>query len=125
MWLFTKHGFYSAVCGRIEGKTDREKVVVRARLKRHLVNLCLAFPDSLPKPAAIHSSEETDYRYRIVLDQVAWRKVVEELVNDMDYTNFKNACPEPEYHAWLNKVWGIGWDVQKQERTVTIKSTSR
>ena len=44
MWLFTKHGFYSAVCARQgEGNrtepVDPDRVMVRARVSSHLENL--------------------------------------------------------------------------------------
>src|SRR6185295_9914327 len=52
MWLFTKHGFYSAVCARTgDGRhgqpPDVTRIMVRARVKEHLNGLKDRFPDLL------------------------------------------------------------------------------
>ena len=52
MWLFTKHGFYSAVCARqgdgSHGQpVDPDRIMVRARVRDHLEALKERFSDLL------------------------------------------------------------------------------
>ena len=52
MWLFTKHGFYSAVCARTGDRRhgqplDADRIVVRARVREHLNALKDRFPHLL------------------------------------------------------------------------------
>jgi hypothetical protein len=52
MWIFTKHGFFSAVCARKgDGKrvqpVDPGRIMVRARVHGHFEALKKRFPDLL------------------------------------------------------------------------------
>jgi len=52
MWIFTKHGFFSAVCARQgDGKhgqpVDHDRIMVRARVRSHLEALKKRFPERL------------------------------------------------------------------------------
>lgn len=116
MWLFTRHGFYSAVSALQGKKVDRSRVVVRARIRIHLVNLCEAF-HVLPDQRKITSSEQSDYRYRLVVPADVWAQVVHDLACDIDYPNFKDACPDEEYHELLVRVWSAGYSAQQREKT--------
>ena len=56
MWIFTKYGFYSAVCARQgDGKkhqpVDPDRIMVRARARQHLDNLVARFPDEFQATA--------------------------------------------------------------------------
>jgi hypothetical protein len=69
MWIFTKHGFYSAVCARQgDGKhgqlVDPNRIMVRARVRDHLEALKRRFPDLLGQ-CQIRESPDADYAYRI------------------------------------------------------------
>ncbi len=52
MWIFTKHGFYSAVCAR-QGDgghnepVDPDRIMIRGRIRGHLEALQARFPDLL------------------------------------------------------------------------------
>jgi hypothetical protein len=56
MWVFTKHGFFSAVCAR-QGSGERgqpvdpNRIMVRARVRGHLEALRKRFPALLGKCA--------------------------------------------------------------------------
>jgi hypothetical protein len=68
MWIFTKHGFFSAVCARKgSGKhgqpVDPDRIMVRARLRSHLKALKDRFPDLLGE-IEIQESAGTDYAFR-------------------------------------------------------------
>ena len=110
MWIFSKYGFYSAVCatqGR-GGPIDSERVVVRARERGHLERLQERFADPLGK-AEILDHVGTDYPYRIVVPRDAWTRVCTWLAAELDYTNFKDAVwhdqGDSRYEKALHKVW--------------------
>jgi hypothetical protein len=55
MWLFTKYGFYSAVCARqgdgSHGQpVDPNRIMVRARMRQHLEALKERFNDLVSNP---------------------------------------------------------------------------
>ncbi len=120
MWTFTRYGFYSTVQARdATGKYELPGVLsVRARLRSHLEALTERFPEFLPPAGAIIETWRADYRYRLLVDRYDWADVVSELAREIDYTNFKNECPDPDYHKWLNSVWGAGFRAQEAEQTV-------
>jgi hypothetical protein len=69
MWLFTKHGFFGAVCARHgSGKQgqpiDLTRIMVRARVRGHLEALKKRFPERLGK-SEIQEFAGTDYAFRI------------------------------------------------------------
>jgi hypothetical protein len=76
MWLFTKHGFFSAVCAR-KGKgrhgqpIDPDRIMVRARLRSHLKALKERFPNLLGG-CEILETAGTDYAFRLFVPKSAW-----------------------------------------------------
>ena len=79
MWIFTKHGFFSAVCARQgDGKhgepVDLDRIMVRARIRGHLEALKKRFPDLLGE-CEIQESAGTDYAYRLFVPKSAWTQV--------------------------------------------------
>ena len=94
MWLFTKYGFFSAVCAR-QGKgdydqpVDTDRLMVRARLKSHLEALKQRVPDLL-SPYEIQQFSGTDYAFRIFVPKTVWSEVVTQIIQDMDYDNFQS-----------------------------------
>src|SRR5690242_9786528 len=77
MWIFTRYGFYSiASAHRPDGSADPDTVMVRARRQVHLQRLQARFPAIAG--AAISTSDERDYRYRILAAKTAWVSVVSE-----------------------------------------------
>src|ERR1019366_6422301 len=80
MWIFTRYGFFSIACATgADGAIDADTVMVRSRLREHLLNLKARFPETELGKAKIQSSGRTDYRYRIVLPKVAWVAALAEL----------------------------------------------
>ena len=94
MWVFTKHGFYSAVCAR-QGDgghrqaVDPDRVMVRARVRNHLDALKHRFPELLAD-CEIKDFAGTDYAYRFFVAKAVWSQVLVGLNEDMDYDNFKS-----------------------------------
>ena len=73
MWIFTKYGFFSAVCARQgNGKhgqlVDLQRIMVRAILRSHLEALKKRFPDLLGE-YEIQEFVGTDYAYRLFVQK--------------------------------------------------------
>jgi hypothetical protein len=108
MWIFSRHGFYSAVYDK-----SSECVLVRARVKQHLVNLVKAFDID----CRVITTRNHDYRYRVWVEKNKWADVCKRLAQDIDYPNFKGECTakfgrnDPYVHA-LHRVWAIGHALQ-------------
>jgi hypothetical protein len=123
MWIFTKHGFYSAVCARQgDGKhgkpVDADRITVRARIRDHLEALKLRFPGLLGK-CEIQESTGTDYAYRLFVPMPVWAQVVEVLAEETDYDNFKDEVAHHQgqagaaYERSIHEVWSVMHGLQK------------
>ena len=85
MWVFTKHGFFGAVCARQgSGKhgqpVDPDRIMVRARVRGHLEALKKRFPDLLGQ-CEIQEFAGTDYAFRIFVDKAEWSKALSGLAH--------------------------------------------
>lgn len=99
MWLFTKIGFFSATVADFESSSYKDLprpvdwetepyVMVRARVKNDLVRLN-EFVGGVE--AEIFHLPGHDYPYRTLFEKREWVEVVTMLVEDVNYSNFKNA----------------------------------
>jgi hypothetical protein len=125
MYLFTKDGFYSVVCGR-QGdgsKTqpiDPEVIQIRARVKSHLENLATKFPN-LVKRNSIRETTDTDHRFRIIVPRKTWLQIMDQLASGIDYDNFKTDLAHHtgvtgrSYLDALHQVWAITCKLQKNQ----------
>lgn len=123
MWIFTKHGFFSAVCAR-QGKgqygqpVDPDRIMVRARLRNHLESLKKRFADLLGE-CEIHEFAGTDYAFRLFVQKSAWSQVVARLAEETDYDNFKSEVARHQgragaaYEHSLHEVWSVMNRLQK------------
>lgn len=73
MWIFTKYGFFSAVCarqgnGRHCQALDPSRIMVRARIRSHLDALKERFAD-LVGDCEILESAGTDYAFRVFVQK--------------------------------------------------------
>jgi hypothetical protein len=123
MWLFTKHGFFSAVCarqgdGRRGSPVDPDRIMVRARVAGHLDALKKRFPDLLGKCEIQHSAH-TDYAYRLFVSKSAWAQVLAGLAEETDYDNFKSEVARhqgragADYAHSLHEVWSVMHRLQR------------
>ena len=115
MWLATKHGWFSVVCGRNVSKVDKAVMIIRARKREHLENLIAAFKGA--ELGEIKSDTGTDYPCRLVVGRRTGLLVLSALANEIDYSNFKDAAhdahPEDvEYGAFLLSTWGRGIEME-------------
>ena len=125
MWIFTKDGFFSAVCarqgdGRHGQPVDLDRIMVRARTREHLAALKRRFPDQLGKSEIQHSTT-ADYAFRLFVEKQVWREVVAGLADETDYDNFKSAVARHQgrggaaYGDTLHDVWSIMHELQVPE----------
>lgn len=127
MWIFTKYGFFSAVCARQDDATyghpvDPDRIMVRARRRNHLERLLNRFTD-LTADTPIHQSTESDYRYRVFLPKPVWANLVQQLAIETDYDNFKSKAADEfadediahEYGDALHDVWNVMYGFQCSE----------
>ena len=123
MWIFTKHGFFSAVCARQgTGKRgepiDPNRIMVRGRLRSHLEGLKDRFPELLGK-CEIQDSIGTDYAVRFFVAKRVWAQVLMNLADETDYDNFKSKVAHHRgtagaaYSGALHKVWSVMNRLQK------------
>jgi hypothetical protein len=123
MWIFTKHGFFSAVCAR-QGDGERgqpvdpDRTMVRARVRGHLEALKTRFPDFLGE-CEIQEPAGTDYAYRLFVQKSAWARVLAGLAEETDYDNFKSEVARHQgptgaaYEHSLHEVWSVMHRLQK------------
>ena len=109
MWLFTKYGFFSVVCAYgNRGEPDKKWVMVRARLRRHLTALQRRFKNL--QRYEIIDTDDTDYRWRLIVTKRLAKKIINELTHEINWTNFKDEChkaKDPHYDTSLFQVWSI------------------
>jgi hypothetical protein len=126
MWIFTRYGFFSAVCARRGNgghgqPVDPGRIMVRARVRGHLESLKERFPALLGR-CDIKADAETDYAYRIFVDKPAWVKTLAELADETGYDNFKAEVaryqgPEGDaYEHSLHKVWSVMYRLQQHQQ---------
>ena len=111
MWIFTKYGFFSAVCARQgSGKqgqpVDADRIMVRGRVRSHLEALKKRFPDLLGE-YDIQDAAGTDYAYRLFIQKSAWMQVVSGLAEETDYDNFKSEVAHTRGHDFAHALLGV------------------
>ena len=117
MWIFTKYGFYSAVCAR-KGKgehhqpVDPDRMMVRGRVRTHMEALKARFPDLLGG-CEIKETGSTDYAFRLFVEKSGWAQVLAGLAEETYYDNFKSEVADYQgaagaaYEKALHEVWYV------------------
>lgn len=119
MWIFTKNGFFSVVCARknegLSHEIDESKFMIRARSKEHLKNLIEDYKQL--SNCKIVEMSHSDYKYRIFVDKNIWTDVMKDVVEDIDYSNFKNKVKknlhDSSFDSSLGEIWSVMYDYQK------------
>lgn len=105
MWLFTQHGFVSAV----QHFDDKNKIVVRGRDAWSLELIAQLMDVTIKK------TPDNDYPYRVVVDRKQFMDYLSTEVDMLDYTNYKSrlhlARGDNFYHA-ATSVWQTMHDVE-------------
>lgn len=117
MWIFTRYGFYSIACARKpDGSIDPTMMMIRARRKSHLARLQSRFPELAT--AEIIKTENTDYRYRLVVSKSNWIAALTELAEEQTWSNFKSETARfqgqagTKYLHALHDVWSVMYRMQ-------------
>lgn len=103
MWIFTNDGFISVV----QNKDNINHLVVRARKKDHLGGLYNWSGEE------VIETDDSDYRFRIIIDRQDFSSFVQEHVDRINYTNFKASVPKSLYERLLHEVWFVMRKLQK------------
>ena len=100
MWLFTKHGFFSAV----KNYNNGDYIHVRARFKGDLDRLCEAY-NLVPN---VVKTPKGDYPYRMDFPREIWAFIVKREAESIDYTDFEVAVRDgsKRYRAYL-EAWTV------------------
>jgi len=124
MWVFTKYGFFSAVCarqkdGEYNQPVNPDRIMVRSRLRKHLVALKNRFPNLLGH-SEIKEFAAADYAFRMFVDKPIWSQVLSRLAEEIDYDNFKSEVAYHQgqggkaYERSLHEVWSVMHRLQDQ-----------
>jgi hypothetical protein len=106
MWLFTKVGFFSVVLETYKTK-GTPRLVVRARVKADLDALRATYA---PRLGETVQEPNRDYPYRAFITKKALAGVLERVVEDIDYGNFKNTVRQAQGSArehLYHEVWAV------------------
>ena len=125
MWIFTKYGFFSAVCARggdggHSQPVDFDTIMVRARCREHLEALKIRFPFRLGA-CEIQTNIGTDYAFRLFVTKSSWSRVMAALAVETDFDNFKGAVARHEgvagapYVNSLHEVWDVMRELQPKQ----------
>ena len=102
MWLFSKHGFFSAV----QNFNDENLIHVRARFEGDLERLCKTYG---VEPKVVRTPDG-DYPLRMDFDRKKWGEILKGEGEAIDYTKFKPAVHDGTirdraYLAVFDTMW--------------------
>jgi ADP-ribose pyrophosphatase YjhB (NUDIX family) len=112
MWLITPTGFFSIVCK--PGDRKAGTLTIRARVKSDLEALR---QQCLPSLGKVTENEGTDYPYRAKAKRSEVAKALAQMVEQLDYDNFKNEVAEKQGHhraKVYHEVWDVLYDLEKK-----------
>jgi len=107
MWLMTVDGFFSVVAFlEPNGRIDPARLLVRSRDRQHLVRVQTRYQ----LPGKITHLSDADYPYRMVVWKTDWLRVTRDMMQRIDYPNFKSAVAARRrswaaYLEALHDVW--------------------
>jgi hypothetical protein len=95
MWIALNNSFLSIVA-----HTERsDKLLIRARMPGDIERV---FPD-----ADVFTLEHADYKYRAVIDRGDVGNVIADLIEDIDYPDFKSSVADQDRHDAYLKIWSV------------------
>lgn len=119
MWITSTEGFFSVV----EHRDDDKLVLIRARARKDLENLVAVGERAKGvvtgiTDESIIEDNHADYRWRIITTRNIWHSLLDQLVDEIDYDNFKNAVGKKDKRRthFLMKVWSAMFGVQTEEK---------
>lgn len=123
MWVYTRYGFFSVVSTELpNGKASPHEVQIRARCKKHLENVRKRFSHLWEKTPRIIHTPIADYAYRMIVPQDLAAGMFMELVQEIQYTNFKEEChktmKDASYHGLLHVTWSAAHQYQVKNESM-------
>jgi hypothetical protein len=123
MWIFTRHGFFSAACarqgdGRHGQPVDPDRIMLRARVRALLEGLKRRFPDLLAH-CEVEEFAGAGYAFRVFVARSVWSQVLSGLAEETDDDNFKSEVARSQgktgatYARSLHEVWAVMYELQK------------
>jgi hypothetical protein len=119
MWIYSIKGFVSVV----QHEDDSNRVVIRSRLKIDIQSLKEMFESMGLKTSDIAVTTKADYKYRFVADRADWITVMIKLIQDVKYTNFKDAVYKADSRVMRDKrhdvyldIWSVSRRLQNLEK---------
>lgn len=103
MWLITNIGFFSVVQKHVED----DVLTIRARVREDLDRLRETY---LPSLTPTVTGAGADYKYRATVQHVEFGQAVAKMIDDIDYSNFKNEVTRTQGHRRAKVYHGV-WDV--------------
>lgn len=123
MWVFLNDAFFSIVDEKAkESKTrkpakrratDRDILVVRARLKGDIERVFTQHMKLAGKPLEVTESALSDYRFRARVPRGIVKEVMVAEVQRITYGNFKDSVAEDDRHKAYSGVWGVMYRLQE------------
>ena len=106
MWIASKFGFFSIV------RKNPGECHVRARMREDLKNLIAASRID----AEISTREESDYRYRVIVEESVVEKIMATLAETLDYDNFKSMImrtpSQSDKASTYGEIWAMMYSYQ-------------
>ena len=102
MWILHPEFFLSAV--QKPWDQDRGSLTIRGRVRSDLERLRQHMPECRP----IVESDDSDYRFRVVANQIDFADTMKSLASEISYENFKNevyARQGYERASIYSRVW--------------------
>ncbi len=103
MWIFTKNAFLSVVADRNDPTSDT--LLVRARRAGDIENV-------FGGETEVFSVPGSDYAFRAWVPRQDVSQAMFDGVQELDYSNFKNAIEDRSYHDAALDVWFVMNDYQ-------------
>lgn len=109
MWLMLNNSFLSIV----DKDCPKDCLLVRARRKQ---DITINFP-----AADVVESDYNDYRYRAVIKRKEIAIHLANVVEGIDYGNFKNSVKDYDLKSAYSSVWSAMYRIQKAVKWATGK----
>jgi len=115
MWLFTKLGFFSIV---YKLPCMKGELLVRTRCREDMEALSKKLSQSSNFNGTIIESKDSDYTYRMVVPRSVLAPFMADLMNNLDYANFKGTIPYNDRlrHSAYFKCWDAMYEWQEKMR---------
>lgn len=85
---------------------DRDMLIVRARMPNHIEKHFADFP--------VYESTASDYRYRAFVPRLIVMEQIAKVINNIDYSNFKNSVKDHALKDAYLDVWSDMYKLQHE-----------